>query len=162
MFEQLHILVFFHTLALVVALGGSIFMIFFLPAILQGKSISEDKIPIMVRAINLFVPVNFGMLAVIVITGVLLLFSLYEKISDISSPLYLNVFLVKIVLVCIVFSIATYQTFPLRFKIVSMKMDKISAENLPKPFQIMRTCSIVNMILISIVILLGITMSRLA
>lgn len=162
MFEQTNILIFFHLIALIVAFGGSFFEVFILPSILKGKIDPKDRITIISRSINLFTPINFGMLAIIVFTGVILIFSLYEKISNISSPLYLNVFFVKILLVTIIFSIAAFQTFHLRFKIVHMNADKIKGENLPKPFGIMQTCSKINIILIAIVILLGTTMSSLA
>lgn len=161
MFEQKNILIFIHLLALVATLGGSVFEVFILPSILREKSNQKNIIQITTRTISLFSPINFGMLAVIVSTGILLFFSLYEKISNISSPLYLNVFFIKILLVTVIFSIAAYQTFHLRFRIVIMNIDKIKGENPPKPFRIMRTCSIINIVLITIVILLGIIMSGL-
>ncbi len=161
MFAQKDILIFIHILALAIVLGGSIFEVFILPPILKKKTDKTNKIQTIARAISLFSPINFGVLAVMVFTGALLLFSLNEKISNISSPLYLNVFFIKILLVSVIFSIAAYQTFHLRFRIVTMNVDKISGENLPKPFRIMRTCSIINIILITIVILLGVSMSNL-
>ena len=161
MFEQKNFLIFIHLLALVVVLGGSIFQVFMLPLILREKSDKKNEFQIIARAISLFSPINFGMLAVNVFTGVLLLFNLYEKISNISSPLYLNVFFVKILLVTVIFSIAAYQTFHLRFKIVTMNIDKIDGENTPKHFRIMQNCSIINILLTTVVILLGITMSSL-
>ena len=161
MFAQKDILIFIHILALAVALGGSVFNVFILPLIIEEKSNQNNKIQIAVRTINLFLPINFGMLIIIVSTGILLLYSQSGKISNVSSPLYLNVFFIKILLVTIIFSIAAYQTLCLRFKIVTMNIDKIKGENPPKQFRLMKTCSIINIILITIVILLGITMSNL-
>ena len=161
MFDQKSILIFFHLLALTVALGGSIFHMFFLPIILKGKPNQKSDISLVVRAISLFPPINFGMLVVVVSSGVLLTFNLYNKISNISSTLYLNVFSVKIFLIIIIFSIAAFQTFHLRFKISMMDASKIDGENLPKPFQVMQICSIINITLTTIVILLGIIMSGL-
>ena len=161
MFAQKDILIFIHILALAIAFGGSIFNLFILPLIIEEKSNQNNKIHVAVRTINLFLPINFGMLIIIVATGILLLFSLSEKISNISSPLYLNLFFLKILLVTIIFSIAAYQTLCLRFKIVTMDIDKIKDETPPKPFRVMRTSSIINLILITIVVFLGITMSNL-
>ena len=160
MFAQKDVLIFIHILALAVAFGGSVFQVFILPSIVREKSNQKNKIQIIARSISLFSPVSFGMLSIVVFTGMLLLFSLTKDISNISSPFYLNVFSVKIILVTAIFSIAAFQTFNLRFKIVCMDTDKLNEENPPKQFRVMRTCSIINIILTTIVILLGITMSN--
>tara|TARA_B100001964_G_C14259762_1_gene614668 strand:- start:282 stop:770 length:489 start_codon:yes stop_codon:yes gene_type:complete len=158
---QKDVLIFIHILALTVALGGSVFQVFILPLIAREKSNQKNKIQIIARSISLFSPISFGMLSIVVFTGILLLFSLTKDISNISSSFYLNVFSVKIVLVTAIFSIAAFQTFNLRFKIVFMDINKINEENPPKQFRFMRTCSIINIILTTIVVLLGITMSNL-
>ena len=160
MFTQKDVLIFIHILALAVAFGGSVFQVFILPSIVREKSNQKNKIQIIVRSISLFSPISFGMLSVVVFTGILLLFSLTKDISNISSSLYLNVFSVKIMLVTAIFSIAAFQTFNLRFKIVCMDINKINEEKPPKQFRVMRTCSKINIILTTIVILLGITMSN--
>ncbi|HJN01841.1 MAG: hypothetical protein QF907_07865 [Nitrospinota bacterium] len=160
MFAQKDILLFIHILTLATAFGGSIFQIFVLPAILRKRSGQKNTTQITVSTISTFSPISFGLLSIIVFTGMLLLFSLIKKTSNIASPLYLNIFFIKILLVTVIFSIAAFQTFCLRFKIVNMDIDKIKGENPPKPFRVMRTCSIINIILITIVIFLGISMSN--
>lgn len=161
MFGQKDILIFIHIMALVIAFGGSIFQVFVLPSILRKRSDQKNATQITANTISLFSPISFGMLSVVVFSGMLLLFSLINKTSNISSPLYLNIFFIKILLVTAIFSIAAFQTFCLRFKIVCMDINKIKGENPPKQFRFMRTCSIINIILITIVIFLGITMSNL-
>ncbi len=143
-------------------LGGSIFEVFILPSILKGiKKDPRDRIQSKIRSVNLYTPINFVMLIAIIFTGIFLLFSLYERVSNIASPLYLNVFFIKIILVSIIFAIATFQTFYLRFKIAILNVEKIKDENLPNSFHIMQTCSKINIILITVALFLGITMSGL-
>ena len=149
-------------LTLAVIYGGSIFEVFILPSILQEKKMdTKNRVQLIIRTINIFSPIKFVVFAAIVFTGVFLLFSLHERISNISSSLYLNVFFIKILLVIIMFPIAAYQTFYLRFKILSINSDNIKDENLSKSFRIMKTCSLINIILVTIVFFLGIIMGNL-
>lgn len=162
MFEQKTVLVFIHLLSFAILLGAPIFEVFILPSVLREKSMNpKDRIQLIIRSINLSSPISFVMLVAIIFTGIFLIFDLYEKISHISSPLYLNVFFIKIMLLVIIFPIAAYQNFYLRFKIGALNIEKIKGENLPRPFRLMQTCYKINFILIIIVLFLGVAMSNL-
>lgn len=153
------ILTFLHILAASVILGGEIFLQFIVYPVLlkQEKQIKKDSS--LVKIYDIAIPVIFGLILVIIITGALSIFKSYHYFQDAPSSILIPL-AVKIGMVILLLAVGSYQTFSLRIKMTGLHLFQKDTDDIAALAGKGRICSIVIIISAAAALFMGINMSR--
>lgn len=121
------LLVFLHTVAVAVYLGGTVFLGTVLIPVVRRRGLDGEGLRILVGAIRIFHPVSLASLGLLVLTGAVALTPLKETLGPEYFPRLFGVLALKLFLVFVLVLVSCYQFFalgPRLFRILSGEEEK--------------------------------------
>ena len=107
------VLALLHTLAVVVYLGGTVFLGAVLIPVVRRRGLEAEGLRIVAAAIRIFHPLSLASLGVLVLTGAGALTPLKETLGPEYVPRLFGVLALKLLLVFVLILVSSYQFFAL-------------------------------------------------
>lgn len=159
-------LTFLHTVAVVVYVGGTLFLGAVLIPVLRRQELDAEGLRVLAGAIRIFHPVSLACLGVLVLTGAGALVPLKETLGPEYVPRLLGVLALKLFLVFVLVLVGCYQFFALGPRLlaaVRTNGDKSGGDASAKGIQLVQRLqrwSLIAAVLGGAIVYLGLRMSR--
>lgn len=160
------LLAFLHIVAVVVYLGGTVFLGAVLIPVLRRRGLESEGLHVLAGVIRIFHPVSLASLGVLVLTGAVALTPLKETLGPEYVPRLFGVLALKLLLVFILVLVGSYQYFalgPRLLKALPPDGETPGEDAFTKGIQLVRRLQRWNLVALALgaaIVYLGLQMSR--